>query len=309
MKPHVSSWLPWYLLLALIWGSSFAFMKFALVSFTPAGIAIGRLALGAITLLIVMAIARMRLPSLRDWKPLFIAALLLGIPWMIFAFGQTRVSSTLAGMISSATPLVTLIAILVVFREERPSRARMVGLGVGLLGVLVVLRVWEGLEFQTWIGVAACLLAVVAYGIGYPYTRRYVTSGPKAVNASGLALSAALLIYGTVQVAPFAAVTGVTHAPLQTTAVLALVALGVLGSGLAYVLNLRVLDKADATTASTVTYMNPLVALAWGLALGEAVSWNEPVGALLVLIGAAIAQGLIRLPRGGSMAHRSPQDG
>ena len=104
-----------------------------------------------------------------------------------------------------------------------------------------------------------------------------------------------LMMMGTIQIAPVAAVTGYSHAPITTAVVLAVLALGVLGSGLAYVLNFLIISRSDATTASTVTYVITLVAVASGaLVLGEHITWNEPVGAALVLFGAAVAQGLIR---------------
>jgi drug/metabolite transporter (DMT)-like permease len=90
------------------------------------------------------------------------------------------------------------------------------------------------------------------------------------------------------------AVTGITDTAFQTGPFIAVVLLGVLGSGIAYVLNFTVVTAADATTASTVTYFTPLVAvIAGALLLNENITWNQPLGGLLVVLGAAIAQGVI----------------
>ncbi len=288
-------WLPAYLALAAIWGCSFLFIKVGLDSLTPAGVALSRLALGLVTMLVISAISRTRLPHRSTWIPLFAAAALMtSVPWTLFAFGEERVSSALAGVINGATPLMTLVAILLAFPEERPTRERIVGLGIGFLGVVVVLGPWEASEGGTWIGIAACVVAITCYGISFPYVRRRLVGGSRAIPLPPIAFATGLMLMGTVQAVPIAAVTGVTTAPVTVNVVLAMVALGCLGSGIAYILNFRVITASDATTASTVTYLTPLVAVIVGaVVLGEHVTWNQPAGGVLVVLGAAVAQGLV----------------
>jgi drug/metabolite transporter (DMT)-like permease len=154
--------------------------------------------------------------------------------------------------------------------------------------------VWNGLGATTWLGIGACLLAVVGYGISYPYVRRHLATGGGELRP--LTFATGLMVMGTLQIAPVAAITGFSHAGITPSVVLAMLALGCLGSGLAYVLNFLVISRSDATTASTVTYVITLVAVVSGaLVLGEHITWNEPVGAALVLLGAAVAQGLLPL--------------
>ena len=125
--------------------------------------------------------------------------------------------------------------------------------------------------------------------------RRYLATGDGRMGP--MTFATALMIMGAIQVAPVAAVTGYSHSPLTLTVVLAMVALGAVGSGIAYVLNYVVIHRSDATTASTVTYVITVVAVISGsVFLGEHISWNQPVGAALVILGAAIAQGVLRLP-------------
>jgi drug/metabolite transporter (DMT)-like permease len=291
------SWLPSYLLLALIWGGSFAFMKIGLEALTPVGVSLGRIVLGAVTLLVISGVTRTALPSRRFWKQLFLYALLVTtVPWTMFAFGETHISSALAGIINGATPLMTLVAILLVFPEERPNRQRIIGLSIGFVGVLIVLGIWQGLG-GAWIGIAACVIAITCYGFSYPYARRHLTGGPNASDLKPLALATGVLIMGSIQTAPLALINGVTVAPIQTSTVIAMLGLGCLGSGIAYVLSFRVLAASDATTASTVTYIPPLIAVIIGAAfLDEHITWNQPIGGVIVVLGAAIAQGLLRLP-------------
>lgn len=290
-------WLPWYLLLALIWGNSFVFIKVGLESLTPAGVVLSRLFLGMVTMLVISLVMRSPLPPRRYWKSLFIAAVLMTSGgWVLFAFSEQYISSALAGIINGATPLMTLLVVLLAFPEERPTRQRIIGLAVGFGGVLIVVGVWQGLGAATWLGIGACLLAVIGYGISFPYVRRHLATGSGAIGP--MTFATGLMIMGTLQIAPVAAITGFSHSPLTASVVLAMLALGILGSGIAYILNYVVIHRSDATTASTVTYVITLVAVVSGaVILDEHISWNQPLGGALVVLGAAIAQGLVRLPR------------
>ena len=124
---------------------------------------------------------------------------------------------------------MTLLAILLVFPEERPNRQRIIGLTIGFVGVLVVVGVWQGLGGGTLIGICACIIAITCHGISYPYGRRHLTGGPLASDLTPLALATGVLVMGTIQTAPIALVTGVMVAPLQTSTVIAMLGLGCLG--------------------------------------------------------------------------------
>jgi len=295
------SWLPSYLLLALIWGFSFYFIMVGLEVFTPVGVAFSRIAFGAVTLIIVSVVTKTSLPPRWSWKYIFVSSLLwVSIPWMLFGFGETRVSSALAGIINGATPLMALIAILLVFQEEKPTRQRIIGLLIGFTGVLVVVGIWNTSSAENGagidlLGVGALILAISCYGVAFPFARRYLTGPTVREPLKPVALATGMMLWGLVVTGPIVVFTGVTNAPVTAGPLLATAALGILGSGFAYVLNFKVVTAADATTASTVTYITPLVAVIVGaLLLNEHVTWNQPVGGLLVVFGAATAQGLIR---------------
>lgn len=294
----VRSWLPAYLLLALIWGNSFLFIKIGLGSLTPAGVVFSRLALGMVTMLVISLALRSAFPARRYWKSIFIAAFpMTAGGWLLFSFSEQYISSALAGIINGVTPLTTLAAILIAFPEEKPTRQRVVGLVLGFFGVLVVVGVWQGMGASTWLGIGACVLAVIGYGIAYPYTRRHLATG-RADAVPPIALATGLMVMGTLQSIPFVLVTGYSHAPVTPQVVGSMLTLGILGSGIAYVLNFRVISKSDATTASTVTFAITVVAVVSGAVfLSEDITWNQPIGALIVIAGASIAQGLLRLPR------------
>lgn len=285
------------ILLAAIWGLSFLFIKVGDEALAPLQVALVRLTLGTATLLLVLAARRERLPyGGRIWLHLAVAAILFNaLPFSLFAYGETRTTTVLAGICNATTPLFTLPLATLLLRAERPTRQRALGIAIGFFGVLVVLGVWRGFGGSAVLGNLACLGAALCYGAGFPYMRRYISG--QAYSA--ISLAAGQLICGTVEVAvitPF--VTVAPHSlPLKVLGSLA--ALGILGTGLAYIINNSLIRDAGATTASTVTYLIPLFSTVVGiLVLGEHLAWYEPVGAVVVIAGVAISQGRLDLVRG-----------
>jgi drug/metabolite transporter (DMT)-like permease len=249
-------------------------------------------------LLLLVGVTRVRLPRDRaTWGHLFVVALLLNsVPSTLFAFGETHVSSVVAGIINAVTPLTTILATFVAFRSERPTSRTVAGILLGFAGILVVVGIWNGVGSNEALGVLACLGAVGCYGIGFPYIRRNLA--PRRERP--LALAAGQITLAALQLLPFALLDASPIGGLTPRVLGAMLALGALGTGIAYVWNFQVIDRAGATTASTVTYLTPLVAIAVGASLlGEPVTLNEPLGGLVVLIGVALAQGrLARVRRG-----------
>ena len=284
------SWLPAYIALGLVWGCSFIFIKLGLEFLTPFGVAFGRCALGAITLLIVVKFKKIKLPSDKQiWFKLWVVAMLLNvIPGILFAYAEVHVTSVLAGIINAATPLATLVVMLIAFREEKLKVEQIQGLIVGGIGVLVVLGIWQGIGDNQLNGVIALLIAVTCYGISFPYSKRNIIPlGLKPESAA-----ATQLVTASITLLPLYLLDGISNDYYRINNVLAMVALGVLGSGFAYIWNFSIIQAAGSSIASTVTYLTPVVAVFVGwLFLGEKIAWHEPAGALLVILGAAISQG------------------
>lgn len=288
-----SPWLGMYLTAGLIWGGSFLFVEYALTALTPIGVAFWRTAFGALAMLIAILIYRSSLPKTLDaWVKLTIAGLLMSsVPFTLFAFAQTYVSSALASILNAITPMATVIVMLIAFRSEKLKPHVIVGLVVGLVGVLVVLGVWQGFGDNEPLAIIALLLAVTCYGIGTPYVRNYVAP---------LGLATEVSVFGQIGTAalsllPFYLFSGqfFTSVP-SIQAILSVIAIGALGSGFAYLLFYRVLDIVGSAITSSVTYMTPVIAVILGvLVLGEQLHWYEPVGGLIVILGAAISQGSI----------------
>ena len=299
MKAQRSSWLPIYIALGIVWGCSFIFIKLGLEFLTPVGVAFGRCSLGALALLFISRIRKVSLPKDRKlWFHLWVVCLLLNvIPGILFALAETKVTSVLAGIINAVTPLMTLLAIMIAFRNEKPKRSQVIGLLCGFTGVLVVLGAWRGLGVNPLGSVLALLLAVACYGISFPYMRTFVIPHqlrPEALATTQVSLAALTLL-------PFYLFDGIAKDEYRLGPVLAMLALGIFGSGFAYIWNFTIVTAAGSAIASSVTYVTPLVAVIVGVIfLNEPLSWNEPVGGLIVLLGAAIGQERLRFSRSGS---------
>ena len=290
------SWLPIYLVVGFIWGCSFIFIKSGLEFLSPVGVAFFRCALGAVTLYSYAKYKKIELP--RERKSLFhiwVVSLLLNVfPGIFFALAETEVTSILAGIINAVTPLMTLIAILLVNRSEQPKVSQIVGLLIGFAGVLIVLGAWNGLGDNPWWAVGILLLAVTCYGFSFPYTRKFVI--PLGITSE--AIVAQQLILASFTLLPIYLIDGISFESIAIGPLASMIALGVFGSGFAYLWNFKVMQIAGSAIASSVTYLTPVVAVIVGIIfLGEHITWNEPVGALVVLFGAAIAQERLKLSK------------
>jgi drug/metabolite transporter (DMT)-like permease len=282
-------WPARFALLALFWGSTFLFIKIGDEAFAPLQVSLGRLLVGTATLGAILAASRERLPrGRRVWGQLAIAGILLNVaPFTLFAYGEQHVSSVLAGIWNATVPLFTLPIAVLWVADEHATPRRVAGLAVGFVGVLAVLGVWNGVGGASLEGNLLCLGAAASYGLGFPYTRRYLAGRPEGP----LPLATAQLICATAEIAILALL--FTSAPQAVAAkhVLSVLALGVFGTGLTFVLNYSLIRDVGATVTSTVAYVIPIVSTLLGIAaLGEPLRWYEPVGAAIIILGAGLAQ-------------------
>jgi drug/metabolite transporter (DMT)-like permease len=276
--------------LAALWGSGFLWIKIALRGLNPSQIVLAQLVAGAAVLLVVVAVKRQRMPrAASTWVHLVVMAVVANIaPYLLFTWGEQRVSSGLAGTLNATTPLFTMVLVLATGWERLPL-IRASGLLLGFAGVVVLAAPWHNSSSMgSLIGVGACLLAAACYGVSYVYARRFLVDRdhPPLVLAAGQLGTGALLL-GLVAPAVAAQPTVLTGEVVGSVLVL-----GVLSTGIAYVLNYRLIADEGATVASTVTYLIPVVALLLGaVVLGEPLAWHLLVGALVVLGGVALSEG------------------
>ncbi|MFF3767432.1 DMT family transporter [Streptomyces sp. NPDC001922] len=271
-------------LLALLWGSNYLLIKLAAPAFSPAQILTLRLATGAAVLLMVAALRGESLPKdRRTWAHLLVGAVLANdVPYFLFAWAEQTVDSSLAGTCNAAAPLFTVVAMVLSGQRRRMRGGQLAGVLVGFTGVLVLLAPWGAPGTVPATG--ACVVAAAGFGVGFVYLGRVLAGsehGPLALAAGQLtAATAVSLLAGPLLLKP------VGGDPDATVAVLAL---GVLGTGTAYVLNLRLIAGEGPLAASLVSYLLPLVAVGLGtVLLDEPVSWSLAVGGSAVLLGVAL---------------------
>ncbi|MFD3518059.1 DMT family transporter [Streptomyces sp. NPDC058657] len=290
--PHPRPALDWrvrFAALALIWGFSFLFIKVGTQGFAPFQVTFGRLLFGTLVLVAAMAVKRTRLPrSARTWGHLTVAAFFLNaLPFSLFAYAELTIPSTLAGICNATSPLWGMVLSLVALSEDRPSRRRVAGLGLGFLGVLTVLGAWQGFSGLDLTGTAMALLASLSYPVGWTYLRRTL-GGSKD---SALSMTGAQLLLATVQLAVVTPLFTTLPSSFPVLPLAATVALGALGTGLAMLIQYNLVAEIGPTTAQMVTYFVPVIATVAGVTLlDEHLAWNTPVGALVILAGAALTQ-------------------
>jgi drug/metabolite transporter (DMT)-like permease len=281
-------------MLAMLWGSSFLWIKLALHGMSPVQLAAARLAIGAAVLAAVVRARGLRLP--RDgatWRALALAAFFANaLPYTLFGVGEQSVDSTIAGAINATTPLCTFAFGLLGTSGRGPDAAalgarRVAGLVVGFAGAVLLLAPWHAAHSGTVGGSVACLIASAAYGMSFVYMgRRLVGRGiPPLVLAAGQLIAAtawALLAL------PFVGRSAVHPHPEVLVAV---AALGLGGTGLAYMLNYRLVCDEGPAATSTVTYLMPVTSIALGAVfLGEPMGANLVLGTVVILAGVFLAQ-------------------
>lgn len=185
--------------LSLIWGFSFLLIKVGTDGYAPFQVTFGRLLSGTAVLAVAMAVRRERLPrAARTWGHLFVAAFFLNaLPFSLFAYAELTIPSTLAGICNATSPLWGMALSLVALSEDRPTRRRVAGLGLGFLGVLTVLGAWQGFSGLDVTGTVMALLASLSYPVGWIYVRRTLVG----TGSSRLSLTGSQLLLGTVQLA------------------------------------------------------------------------------------------------------------
>lgn len=273
------------LVLSLVWGFSFLFIKVAVAGVTPATVAAARVGLGALALVVLLRAQGRRLPrDRRTWRHLaFMGVVGNAIPFTALAWGEEAITSALASVLNATTPLFTA-AIAALWFRERLRPGQLLGLAVGLAGVAIATGLaTEDVTNSQLVRAGGPILATLCYGIGLNYTKRHLLTVEPALAACGQ------LIAATVVLAPIAAITSITGGfELSTTRVASLVLLGVAGTGIAWVLFYAMVAELGPTRSSLVTYLVPLVAVTVGV-----IGLDEPLRSRLVVGGVLVIGGVL----------------
>jgi len=287
-------WLTEFILLAALWGASFLFMRLGAAEFGALPMAGLRVGVATLFLLPVLLLRGQGSVLAQHWQKIFFVGLLnSAIPFACFCYALLAISSGLSALINATVPLFGAL-VAWVWLGDRPHRQKIVGLLIGFAGVAML--AWGKASFKPnaagvssgW-AVVACLVACLCYGIAASFTKRYLAGVPSLAVATGSQIGATLgLALPTLWLWPTA------HPSM--TAWLALLAVGVLCTGVAYVLFFRLIEKVGAASTLTVTFLIPVFAVVYGLVfLGESVTpWMLICGAV-ILGGTALSLDLFKL--------------
>ena len=302
------------LALAALWGSSFLFIKVALVELAPALIVLGRLVFGSLTLLASIPFLRKAAPDLLPGGGvrgvldgvltlrgplLFLGAFNAVLPFAAIAWGENFISSGNTSIFNSTVPLFTVLLVVALpfFPEERPNALAVAGLLLGFVGVgVLVTGDPEGggavsRAAQT-LGAGAVLLGSLSYAVGNVYARKRLKGTAVLVPAVGQNVAGILVVL------PLVFVSGLPEQLPGAGVVAALFGLGAGGTGIAYLIYFGLISRVGPTKTSAVAYLMPAVALLYGTVfLGEEISPRALLGLALILTGVAGVTGVLRLPK------------
>jgi drug/metabolite transporter (DMT)-like permease len=294
----VRRYVPLLVLLALIWGASFLFIKVGLRDFAPVVVAWLRLVIAAVLLLgllVVQTGARAAVAEVRGAGREVIGLGLVqnAIPFVLISWGETHIDSGVAAIGNASVPIFVALLAFRYARGERSTGMRLGGVVLGIVGVAVLAGVSPRGGWLGAVGTLAVVVASFSYAIGGLWIQRMLrTTRP-------LPLTVASLGSGALVLTPFALVSLPSHAP-GGKALLSVVALGVFGTAVAMVLFFSLIAMAGAAKASLVTYLQPVFAVIYGVVLlSEPFRWPELVGMVLILGGVAFGSGTLALRRRG----------
>ncbi|HEX5405515.1 MAG TPA: EamA family transporter [Pseudonocardiaceae bacterium] len=274
--------------LALVWGSSFLWIKMALGGLSPIQITLVRMALGAAVIIGLAIVTRTKLPADRGtWAKMLVPALFgTALPFTLFAVGERSVDSGVAGVLNATTPLWALLITLIIGPERDLGAVRTIGLILGFAGTLLIFAPWHAAGLASW-GALACLLAAMSYAVSYAFIGRHLSG-----KMSPVALSSSQLGGGVVLVAvalPFTG--GLETVRFGVAPLIAVSILGIAGTGIALVLNNRLIADEGVTTATSVGYLLPVVSVLLGaLFLDEQLNVRILIGMVVVLVGVALSR-------------------
>ncbi|MDO7906764.1 EamA family transporter [Paenibacillus sp. JX-17] len=276
------------IMLSLIWGGSFFFIKNLLNDFGPWTIAFLRSAFGLLLIMAVMLVTREPL-GLRKvkWLTAFIVAMVnMAVPWTLIGFSETRLASNVASVMNATTPIWTLLVGLLFFGTVVRGM-QWLGMGIAMVGLVILLGITPGsLTTVDPLGFAGMLSATLCYAVGSQLSKRFL-SGLSMFQLSFATLLGAVIGSGVLAVLTEDMNLGSVLKPANLGG---LIGLGVFGSGVAYILFNYMILKGSPEFATSVTYLVPATAMIWGYTLlDEPVGWNLIAGLVLILGGVFVA--------------------
>lgn len=280
-KDDLQNWLL-LALLTLIWGTSYILIKKALLTFAPVQVAALRVSLSFVACIPFYAPALRAIPRSKYHHLLFLGVIGIGIPAFLFAYSQTRISSAVSGIINSLSPLFTVLTGLLIWRVHTPVM-KLAGVLIGLAGAVVLVFGKSGFNMNgDMIYTILPVIATLFYGINSNYVKQHFSgTNPLYVTALSIGfigIPAAIILFNTDFIERIQGPTG-----LQGLGCVA--GLAVFGTLAGWLIFYRLIQRRDPLFAASVTYLVPIVAIAWGLGDGETLNIYHGIGMVLILIG------------------------
>lgn len=272
------------LVLAAVWGGSFLFMRIAVPEFGAVPTMAMRVGIGALVLWPLMAWRIGHQPLLQQPVALLVCGLLnSALPFVLFGWALQTLTAGYSALLNATAPLWGAL-VAAIWLDDRPSRKQLFGLAVAFLGVLGLVTIRGGLGVRgDGFAIALALIATLSYGLAASFNKRYLLATPPLVVAAGSQMGATLLLAG-----PAAVLWPGETVSLKAWA--SVVALGVLCTGLAYILFFRLIARVGPARAMTVTFLVPLFGVLWGfLVLGETLTLPMLIAGGVVVLGTAWA--------------------
>ena len=265
-------------------------MKWAAVLISPMQIVFLRVLFGFLPILaLALYLSALRIKDLRHW-PHFVVMSILATAFYYYAFakGTALLPSSVAGMLSGAIPLSTFVLTALFLKQEPLTRSKIIGVVLGFLGVLLIARPWStgSGRLDLW-GVGYMILGSLSLGSSFVYARRFMADleiSPLALSTYQVGLALCILTVVT----PYSGLSNISQSAVALTGLI--LGLGLLGTGIAYVLYYYLVQRMGAVQASTVTYLPPVVALMIGLFVGEPLRVMDLVAMGAILGGVYVIQ-------------------
>jgi drug/metabolite transporter (DMT)-like permease len=276
-----------FILLGAIWSSSFMWIKIAVQEIGPITLVAFRVLFGLLFGIAVILIQRVQLPrTFRQWFPLLLLGITnVAIPFFLISWGEQSIDSAVAAILDATVPLFTILIAHYLLGDDKMTWPKVLGLLIGFAGVIILMSKDIGASFGSIVGQLAVVLASAFYAGSAVYVRKTTEDTPSVLRSAGPLVSATVIMW----LATFLFENPVRIPHLGITWI-ALLFLGILGSGLAFVLSFYLIHEIGPTRTSMVTYLFPLGGVILGVAfLNEQLSWQLVVGAVLIIASLAVA--------------------
>lgn len=285
MKPK--HWIV-FLLLGAIWSSSFMWIKIAVEEISPTMLVAFRALFGLMFGVVVVVIQRIAWPRTRDaWGPLLLLGITnVAIPFFLISWGEKHIDSAVASILDATVPLFTILFAHYLLQDDKVTIPKLAGLLIGFAGVVVLMsKDLMNASTNSILGQAAVILASIFYAVNSVYIRKTTENIPGMVRSAGPLLSASILMW----LATFLFERPVQFPQLGITWI-ALLWLGVLGSGLAFAMSYYLIHEIGPTRTTMVTYLFPLGGVFLGVTfLNEELTWQLLVGGTLIVLSLIVA--------------------